>query len=373
MIAAKSRFYLLHTVCADSALGVLTTTITCFEFLAHIFCLSFAAQSIIFNDSSGQQIVGCDMNLGLFANSYETSLGWSISAATYTDLKLTCSCSQAGTFSCFSKDTTVEMEGRGHVSITELNVGDRVRTTSGSFKQVYSFGHRDEGKETNFVTLYTDHSDKPLELTPEHMLFVDETDYLFGVWPQSRAVRSDAVEAGDVLLIDGEKYPVTRVDYVVKQGAYMPLTTDGTILVNHGIHASSYVSIQDQAESVVESFGFYWFSEQNLNQWWLSPYRMLCMGVSSSFCSTNPNMMRAEGEVDAGILRWLLFGRTYAESANEFTFFWHHVVGIPTAIVFGLCMLTEAIFGATLAPTAILVGFLSGCVIYLRRRDQAKA
>ena len=168
--------------CAESALGYtqpllpasILFTLTCL--LKLLFLPSFFhPKSVLFNDVSGQSIVGCGLDLGLYASGYETSLGWQISAATYNELKLVCACSQAGTCSgCFSEDATVEIEGHGNVSIAELNVGDNVRTASGSFRPVHSFGHRDEGAETKFTAVHTEHSDKPLELTPEHVLFVDE-------------------------------------------------------------------------------------------------------------------------------------------------------------------------------------------------------
>jgi len=315
------------------------------------------------NQVSGYYNSGCNLALTMTSSGYEKVLSYRIDVAAFTDLTMTCQCDRAGVDpGCFSEDMNVEVLGRdgpASISIKDLQVGDMVKSTSG-YQPVYSFGHRHEMKITDFVQLHTDSDYPPLELTKEHFVFVDETSYLFGFWPQQKAVRADAVKVGDVLLLSGssskfsEKATVTAIDTVTKPGAYMPLTPDGTIIVN-GIQASAYVSIEDQAKKVTDNLAFYGFSEQNLNQWWLSPYRMLCMGVSSKFCSSNLNMVISEEE-DAslvGILKPLLLGRSYAELVNDVGFFMHHLVGIPTVLFLGFFVLVEKMFGPSMAPTAL--------------------
>ena len=62
---------------------------------------------------------------------------------------------------------------------------------------------------------------------------------------------------------------VTKVDKIARNGAYMPLTKDGTIVVND-ILASTYVSIMDDAPIVVSEYQKVW-SEDQLLHWWLAP------------------------------------------------------------------------------------------------------
>jgi len=333
----------------------------------------FILYSNIDFDSTGTSATKCATVVSLVTGQYETSLSYTISADAYDTLVMTCTSKPLSPSACFSPDTTVEVQGKGHVRMVDLQVGDHVRTVSGNFQPVYSFGHKDEHQSVDYIQLYTAHSDKPLELSGQHLVFVDETSYLFGIWAQPKAIRADHVQVGDMLLVHGQRYPVTKLGSVTKTGAYMPLTPDGSLLVHYGVHASAYVSGEDTAQSVVDNFAFYWFSEQNLMHWWLSPYRMLCMGVSSSyFTSENPNMMTAEGQVDGSILKWLKLGLSTVEAADEYSFLVHHLMGIPVAIVFACFMLVEGIFGATMAPTAILmaIGFYV-CYLAARRRHQA--
>ena len=98
---------------------------------------------------------------------------------------------------------------------------------------------------------------------------------------------------------------VTKVTKVVRNGAYMPLTKDGSIVVS-SIHASSYVSIMEDAPEVVKKY-LCVLSENQLLHWWLAPYRILCQSMPS-LCENDKN--------DEGILYWLVFGRSLAKLAN---------------------------------------------------------
>ena len=66
----------------------------------------------------------------------------------------------------------------------------------------------------------------------------------------------------------------------------MPLTADGSIIVDD-VAASNYVSIDHEASNSVKTARGYVQNEHNLLHWWMAPYRMMCMGVSSRFCNTS--------------------------------------------------------------------------------------
>lgn len=121
----------------------------------------------------------------------------------------------------------------------------------------------------------------------------------------------------------------------------------------NGIKASTYVSFEDQGPAFLALrpyFGSVW-SEQRIFHWWLSPLRMLCMGVSSKFCS-DPGT----AQEDKPIMKWLLFGREvirFGEHQNV----WVQVfaLGIPIMALFAFLNLVEFIFGAAMAPSMIVI------------------
>jgi hypothetical protein len=131
--------------------------------------------------------------------------------------------------SCFSSENTVEDLDRGHIKIDSLRIGDLVRTGSGAFSQVYSFGHLDRNMEAEYLQIFSKDLDLPLEVSPDHMLFVSD-----------KAVRASQVEVGDIL---GEN-PVIEIRTIQRRGVYAPTTYAGNIVVS-GVVASSYVALLD--------------------------------------------------------------------------------------------------------------------------------
>jgi len=128
---------------------------------------------------------------------------------------------------CFSLTNTVEVQGKGLVSIDSLQIGDLVRAGSNRFSRVYSFIHLDHDAEANFLQIHTAGWDTPLEMTPEHMVFVDGT-----------AVRASQVKVGDIL---GEN-KVSAIKPIKRRGVFAPVTESGDIVVS-GALASSYAAV----------------------------------------------------------------------------------------------------------------------------------
>jgi len=158
---------------------------------------------------------------------------------------------------CFSKDTTIDVMGKGIVTMQELRVGDRIWTTQQTYDTVYAFGHYDPFQSTTFLQLHTTNSDndndndKPLEVTPKHMLFVEG---------KTHPVTADSLCVGDVLVIvppvpshkdidNPSTSTISKITVISKQGIYAPLTTSGTLVVNGGIAASCYVPISEATSS----------------------------------------------------------------------------------------------------------------------------
>lgn len=126
---------------------------------------------------------------------------------------------------CFSGINTVEVYGSPKPKfMKDIRIGDLVRTSNG-FSRVLGFGHVDENTETHFLQIHSDGLGSPLELTPDHMLFV------------GTPVRARDVKIGDRV---GEK-TVSSVDFVVRTGIYAPVTESGDLIVS-GILSSCFVA-----------------------------------------------------------------------------------------------------------------------------------
>jgi hypothetical protein len=131
--------------------------------------------------------------------------------------------------SCFSSENTVEVLDRGNIKMDKLRIGDFVRTGSGDFSQVYSFGHLDRDMEAEYLQIFSKNIDLPLEVSSDHMVFVS-----------GKAVRASKVQVGDML---GENQ-VIDIRTVQRRGVYAPTTFAGNIVVS-GVVASSYVALLD--------------------------------------------------------------------------------------------------------------------------------
>ncbi|CAB9527804.1 Protein hedgehog [Seminavis robusta] len=330
--------------------------------------------SVLDHDGQGFAATTCGVSTAIASSSEEYTLGWSLNVASaYTGLKLECSCTAAGDGddrflggACFSSSATVQVLDKGSVPMKDVAVGDRVLTGENRYQPIYSFGHKEQATEQQFLQIHTDLGTAPVEMTADHLVFVVK-----GSGTQE-AVRADSVRVGDRLATAAESsslgHLVTKVSSIQKRGLYMPLTSDGTIVVD-GIKTSSYVSIQDQSPTFVSLRAYVGnFSEQRIFHWWLSPLRMLCMGVSSKFCI--PDDSRA----DQDILSWLQIGRKVLLFGDQQSFVVQvFALAAPIAVLFGFFNLVELVFGPALAPTMLAV--IGTCMAWFvtRRRTGSRA
>lgn len=128
---------------------------------------------------------------------------------------------------CFSRVNDVEVQGKGFISMDSLQIGDYVRAGNNKFSRVFSLIHTDRDMEAEFLQIHSGALKKPLEVTPDHMVFID-----------SSAVRASEVKVGDTL---GEN-KVSKITSVKRRGVFAPVTESGDIVVN-GILASSYAAV----------------------------------------------------------------------------------------------------------------------------------
>ena len=140
---------------------------------------------------------------------------------------------------CFSSFNTVEVEGKGFVSMDSLRIGDSVRSNKDSFSTVYGFLHLDRKVQATFYRIQVGHG-STLELTGSHLVHIYDTS-------AQHAVQAADVKVGDILQTTRGSHNasvVHGVKVVHRQGLFAPLTYSGTIVVG-GIVASNYVAVLD--------------------------------------------------------------------------------------------------------------------------------
>lgn len=151
---------------------------------------------------------------------------------------------------CFSGSSVVHVQGQGPTRMEELKIGDAVMGANNGYSVVHGFYHRDDSAEADFFSIETNRTMKPLEMTGNHLLFVNHT-----------AIPAKQVQVGDLL----GNAVVTAVGMVKRKGVYSPATFAGSILVN-GVLASTYTS---QLDSVS-------FNQHTAVHVVLSYHRLIC-------------------------------------------------------------------------------------------------
>ena len=149
-----------------------------------------------------------------------------------------------------------------------INIGDSVRVGPGNeFAQVYSFGHYAKNVLAEYVQIRTDVSASPLELTKDHMVFVQDGSF-------SKSVPASAVKVVDKLVVaNGDGITeVRKIKRVTRRGAFAPFTKTGTIVVS-GIVASNYISLMDETPVSMQ-----WMAHA-----FNAPHRMVC-ALSFEIC-----------------------------------------------------------------------------------------
>lgn len=144
--------------------------------------------------------------------------------------------------------------------MSDLRLNDFVRTgpREEDYEQVYSFMHRNENADADFLLLLPSR----LELSSHHIVFVEGRG----------AIPALMLRIGDTLV--GSEAPLSAILNTKKRGVYAPLTSSGVIIAN-GVQASNYVSFQDSEVLMIgrwkTMFTFHW-----LCQAYQRPHRTWC-------------------------------------------------------------------------------------------------
>ncbi|XP_059811955.1 desert hedgehog protein [Hypanus sabinus] len=152
---------------------------------------------------------------------------------------------------CFPSEATVTLEDGQIRAMSELTPGDRVLTVDATGKvvpsQVLLLLDKEEDMRISFTVLETENPQHHLELTAAHLIFVSDnnTDRM----EDFRPMFASRVQIGHFVLmkeVGSNHLHSSRIKAVyVKEdiGAYAPLTSHGTLLVNN-VLTSCYAVIE---------------------------------------------------------------------------------------------------------------------------------
>jgi Hint module len=245
---------------------------------------------------------------------------------------------------CFSATSPVQVLGQGLVQMQHLQLGDQVLTGSPDnykYQPVYAFGHLNKEAIGTFYGIALKGGEMPLEMTGEHLV------YLAG---KPNPVRADSLQVGDVLVSIHGPSEITSIDVVEKKGLFHPLTADGRLVVNE-IAVSTYIALQEKNpehfQIAFDKRGYYKInlaSHQTFVHLYLTPFRMLCMGMSSQLCQV----------LDAqGIPIYISSGMKLVHWVGEQNVLVQMVFLFVTIPIFVLLLAMEKLVGASVAPLAI--------------------
>jgi len=147
---------------------------------------------------------------------------------------------------CFPADASVETTS-GMKSMSDLRVGDHVRSVDGAGKltydEVYFFGHAESTKSTEYVDLKLSGNNAALQLSRKHFLPACPKHGVRCKWADHIHIYAQEVRKGDYIWVAADEQTrlreVLERSVVVKNGLYNPYTLSGKIVVN-GVVASAH-------------------------------------------------------------------------------------------------------------------------------------
>ena len=265
-----------------------------------------------------------------------------VSAVGYVPLPLAVRGDVAGRMQvgpCFSGENMVDVEGKGMINMSDLQIGDKVMAGD-KYDTVYSFGHYETEGAAEYLQVYAGET-VAAELSADHMIQVNGKFFPAAV-----------IKAGDVLSTVNGDVEVTNVETVDRDGAYAPFTYSGVINVN-GVVASSYVNLQSDSDAFMVG-AFRTFSMQAIAHLTQAPHRIVC-ALNFATCKAET--------YDGGVSTWVA-----AElEASEWLF---AQSGWVMAAAFGPILAAISIAGAiefAIKNPALVAAGVTGAVVLARR------
>ncbi|KAG8573416.1 hypothetical protein GDO81_012398 [Engystomops pustulosus] len=161
----------------------------------------------------------------------------------------------AKTGGCFPGNATVWTEGGGAKAVRDLVPGDRVLAADADGRLVYSdfllFIDREDSVRKLFYAIETSHPTEIIRLTAAHLLFRAESPSN-GTRKSFKSIFASDIRPGDQVFVADhssmslKEVTVERVHLEEDIGAYAPVTSHGTVVIN-GVLASCYAVIEEHS------------------------------------------------------------------------------------------------------------------------------
>ena len=251
---------------------------------------------------------------------------------------------------CFSGHDTVVTKNQGTIAMRALQIGQQVLVGDNQYEKVYSFGHHHETLEAEFLQIHLDRTRAPLEISANHMLFV-ETD---------RSVPASMLTIGDkVVLGSGEEAHILAIKSVVRKGVFAPFTPSGKIVVN-GVLSSTFIAMQESDRLKIGNMLTPW-SLQWLAHSFEALHRINCVALGT--CEN-------ERYTKEGISEWVALPFRLSQwLVQQNPFVWLLVL-VPAVLVVVLISLVEMCLLDCKCLAAIVLGWL--VVVNIRRSNTKK-
>lgn len=237
-----------------------------------------------------------------------------------------------GSIGCFSGEGVVNVDGIGEVMMKDLVLGDRVLVQEGRYEPVYSFGHRQTDSYVEYLLIST--SDKKLEITQDHMLFVEGR----------RSIPASMIGMGDKVETPMGTYDTVKsITTVTRRGAFAPFTASGTIVVN-GITSSTFIAPQ-KSESLTIGGIDSGLTFQFLSHSFEIPHRV--------YCSYNMASCLEEQYTAEGISSWVEIPYSWFEWCFQDSAMWSTLLAFPFLLI--ICAIGSPISFVITSVALILI------------------
>lgn len=166
---------------------------------------------------------------------------------------------------CFSPHNTVDVKHKGTIPIGQIQIGDLVSINEkGEYSRVYSLGHLDDRSMTDYLQIFGEGLQQPLEISPNHLLYAN-----------GKVVPASQVKIGDTL--NGNGIRVSKVATIQRRGKYAPLTETGTVRVS-GVEVSNYIRLSTLLPEPLVSLSEFLPSgvHHMIGHGWTAPLRWTC-------------------------------------------------------------------------------------------------
>ncbi|EDO36215.1 predicted protein, partial [Nematostella vectensis] len=154
---------------------------------------------------------------------------------------------------CFPSAAQVELDSGERVAMSELRIGDAVKTTDKQgeafYTKVVTFLQREPSHLAKYYTLMTE-SGAQVTMTESHLIFTKNLQVSSNGLHRRDAVYAARVRPGDYVYVQTPGEDTTHAEKVVgvalgrEVGAFAPVTAEGTMLVN-GVLVSCFADISD--------------------------------------------------------------------------------------------------------------------------------